>query len=154
MAKAVARNSTQFMTLFGSASQYGLRTAVAMALATLLATNFHMLAPYWAAISVIAIMNPYIGATYKKGIYRIIGTIMGAIIGLILANYSANNVIVLLFCAFAILFIGQYFTQTSKYAYAFLLGSVAALMVTVSIITGPRIGKSQTRNKSTRGRPG
>lgn len=117
--------------------QLAIRTACAMTLATYLSAFLHFDAPYWAVISVVTIMNPYVGATLKKGFFRIIATVFGAFLGVALANLNLSNVVSFLFVIFCVTFITYYFVNIARYSYAFLLTGVTFLFVFGSLALGP-----------------
>ncbi len=129
---------TLFSTANAEASIFAIRTSIAMLTAAFLAFFFHFSAPYWAVITVIALMNTYTGLTIQKGIYRVMGTIAGAMIGLILARWI-NDIYTLLIIVLTTIFIFQYFSEISPYRYAFILCSVTTFMVLGSIVSGPDV---------------
>jgi uncharacterized membrane protein YccC len=65
----------------------------------------------------IVIITPSVGATFKRGLHRIIGTIIGAAVAwltLIIATY-ANAVAILLTFTFVFCFIATYLQYSSLY---------------------------------------
>ncbi len=118
------------------AHKYGLRTAVAMVLAAYVAVLLHLQAPYWSVISVIMVMNPYIGMTTNKVIQRIIATILGAVFGLIITSVMTINLPMLLAIAFLAIAISQYFILTTDSPYVFLLGGLSFMLVVGSTPSG------------------
>lgn len=118
---------------------HALRTALGMVLATFIAAALHFSAPYWAAITVVAIMSPYASTSFNKGLQRLVGTVIGACIGLALASVTNQNIIMLLIVGFLIISIGQYFSNISRTRYAWILGTAAALLVFASMVGGAEI---------------
>ncbi len=72
---------------------------------------------YWTAVTMIVILTPSVGATLKRGIHRIIGTIIGAIVAwltLIMATYT-DPVAILLAVTFVFCFFATYVQYSSLY---------------------------------------
>jgi len=72
---------------------------------------------HWTSVTMIVIITPSVGATLKRGIHRIIGTIIGAGVAwltLIMATY-ANPIAILLSVAFVFCFIATYLQYSSLY---------------------------------------
>ena len=87
--------------------------------------------PYWAAISVVLVMmTPYIGGAYDKGIQRIVGTLMAAVVCYMLYATVQEQWLFMLLLLF---FIGgmNYESTGPKMAYSFLLCSLTIVITTV-----------------------
>ena len=63
--------------------QHAVKTALAAAAAVALAMYFHWERPYWAGITVLVVMLPYLGASLEKSILRLFGTWLGALAGVL-----------------------------------------------------------------------
>jgi uncharacterized membrane protein YccC len=61
--------------------RYALRAAVAATIALFIDKWFHIDHGYWIPFTTLTIMQPYFGATFKKAIDRVIGTILGGFAG-------------------------------------------------------------------------
>lgn len=70
--------------------RYALRAAVAATIALFIDKWFHIDHGYWIPFTTLTIMQPYFGATYKKAIDRVIGTILGGIAGGILLRLPVS----------------------------------------------------------------
>lgn len=57
---------------------FSIKTFIASMLALYLALYFELPRPYWAMASVYIVSNPFVGATRSKGLYRGLGTLLGA----------------------------------------------------------------------------
>ncbi|KKB64346.1 fusaric acid resistance protein [Robbsia andropogonis] len=57
---------------------FSIKTFAAAMLALYLALVFELPRPYWAMASVYIVSNPFVGATRSKGLYRGLGTLLGA----------------------------------------------------------------------------
>ncbi|MBS7543294.1 FUSC family protein [Ancylobacter oerskovii] len=110
---------------------FALRTAVAAVVALAIAYWLELQDPQWAVLTVYLLAQPTAGAALAKGAYRIVGTVLGAAVGLIvLALYSQAPVplvgAIALWLALCF-FIGA---QMRNYtAYGFLLAGYTALLV-------------------------
>lgn len=62
-------------------TRYALRSAVASALALFISLWFKIDHGYWIPFTVIIVLQPYFGATLKKAIDRVIGTVLGGLAG-------------------------------------------------------------------------
>jgi len=62
-------------------TRYALRIAVAASTALFIYRWFHIDHGYWLPFSVIIVIQPYFGATFKKAVDRIIGTLLGGLAG-------------------------------------------------------------------------
>lgn len=66
-------NSDQF--------RYALRVAVVLCIGVFFFKFFEMSHGYWIPLTVIIVIQPYYGATRKKGLERVIGTVAGIVLG-------------------------------------------------------------------------
>jgi uncharacterized membrane protein YccC len=57
---------------------FSVKTFVAAMIALYLGLLFELPRPYWAMASVYIVSNPYVGATFSRGVYRVGGTLLGA----------------------------------------------------------------------------
>ncbi|MCD6063826.1 MAG: hypothetical protein K0R82_1737 [Flavipsychrobacter sp.] len=71
-------------------ARYALRTAVGAAIGLFLAQWYQVDRGYWIPLTAMIVMQPYFGATIKKGIERIIGTVAGSIVGGLLLRIPAG----------------------------------------------------------------
>ncbi len=119
------------------ADKFALRTSIAMVSAALVGFYLHLDKPYWAVITVLMIMSPYVGATIKKSFLRIIGTLLGVGIGLLIIPLTIHSFFLYLCATFLLVFIGLYFGFNSKYYYVFFLCVLTAFMVTAVFLVSP-----------------
>ena len=63
---------------------YGVRFWVSVCLALYIAYSLQLESPYWAGTSAAVVCQPHIGASLRKGWFRMIGTVVGALFILIL----------------------------------------------------------------------
>lgn len=79
--------------LFNSNSlttRYALRSAIAATLALFIYKWFQIDHGYWMPFSVMIVIQPYFGATFKKARDRIIGTLLGGVAGSLLLHFPAG----------------------------------------------------------------
>ena len=115
------------------AFRFALRSAIAAALALFIAKWFHIHHGYWIPFSLMIVIQPYFGATLKKAIDRVAGTILGGIAGGLLLFIPTDLHVkeVMLFFTFVLM---VYYVRR-KY-------SVAAFIVTVNLVLVFNIDKS------------
>ena len=63
---------------------FGFKLLAAVALTVWVALRFDLPRPYWALATVMAVANPLAGATRSKAAYRLLGTALGAVGGLVM----------------------------------------------------------------------
>jgi uncharacterized membrane protein YccC len=69
------------------------RTTIAALASQLIARGLHMPEPYWATVTTIVVMQSSLGAAWKASRTRFAGTVLGAIVGGLLASYFGGNLI-------------------------------------------------------------
>lgn len=75
----------------GHGAHPGVVTAAGVCLATLVALLLRMEDPWWAAISAWMVANPDVQALWLKGLMRIVGTLLGCIVGYVAAVAAIGN---------------------------------------------------------------
>jgi len=71
-------------------TRYAIRSAVAATVALFLYKWFHIDHGYWLPFSVMIVIQPYFGATFKKAIDRVGGTLLGGLAGGLLLHTPAG----------------------------------------------------------------
>ena len=86
-------------------TRYALRSAIAATLALFIYKWFHIDHGYWLPFSVMIVIQPYFGATFKRGRDRIVGTLLGGITGSLLLHLPTGLHIkeVILFLTFILM---------------------------------------------------
>ena len=112
-------NTTSFTT------RYALRSAIAATIALFIYKWFNIDHGYWMPFSVMIVIQPYFGATFKKAIDRVVGTVLGGIAGSLLLHLPAGLHIKegILFLTFVLM---VYFVR-KQYA-------VAAFVITLNLV--------------------
>ncbi|MGN6551041.1 MAG: FUSC family protein [Pararhizobium sp.] len=110
---------------------FSLKAFAAAMLALYIAFAADLSNPYWALTTVYVVSQPYAGAIRSKATFRIVGTLMGAAVGIALGGlFGAAQLpmiagLVLWFC-----FCGYFaISERSPRNYMFLLGGMTALLV-------------------------
>jgi len=70
------------------------RTAVAAVVSLLVARLFRLQEAYWAPITTLVITQSSLGAALAVSWQRLIGTVLGAVVGAALASYFEHNVLI------------------------------------------------------------
>lgn len=106
-------------------TKYSLRTGIAAAFAMFIYKAFNIHFGYWLPFTLMIVAQPYITATIKKGIDRVIGTVVGGIAGSIFLLFPTGLFIkeFLLFISF----LGTTYFLGKKY-------SIAVFFITLNLV--------------------
>ncbi|MEM1155849.1 MAG: FUSC family protein [Pseudomonadota bacterium] len=116
-----------------------LKTALATIIACFVALFIHAQQPYWAGISAFIVMHNTAGSTIFTSIMRVIGTVSGAALGVLLVGFMVNHSPLFLLVIAIVTFFGNYLTTFSKrYAYAWIFVYVTALLVLIGALENPQ----------------
>ena len=110
------------------------RTAVAAVASLLAARLFRLPESYWAPITTLVITQSSLGAAFAVSWQRFVGTILGAVVGAIVASYFGPHMLVFGACVF-ILGLLCAVTRSDRSAYRF--GGVTLAIVLLVPRTGP-----------------
>ncbi len=122
-------NSLQSKTAFKSASACTLAVWVALLL--------DIPDAFWAGITALVVLKPHIGATIERSWSRLLGSILGAILGMIVVSLFADSPCLFLASLFIIVTLGLAESSQAKNQYAWILGIATFLMVTLSTFYNP-----------------
>ncbi|WP_109477155.1 FUSC family protein [Paraburkholderia sp. C35] len=118
---------------------FSLKTFAAGMLALYIAFYFDLPRPYWALASVYIVSNPFVGATRSKALYRVFGTVLGALASVLLVPpfaetpYLLSAVIALWTGLFVYISIS---TRTAR-SYVFLLASYSLSVIALPALSNP-----------------
>jgi uncharacterized membrane protein YccC len=112
-------------------------TALAVALATTVALALRVDAPWWAAISAFVSIRATAPASLQRGALRIIGTTIGAVVGLLLCPWLIEDPVALSLTLMVVGTLGVLGLQVSGHGYAWLLGAVTTVMVLLGALSDP-----------------
>lgn len=120
------------------AFRYGLKFGLAGVLAVFIALLIRLQMPTWALFTVFVLMiAQYVGAIAEKSLFRIIGTVIGAVLGYVVtASFEQQPVIYLSIVGLVVAFCTAMFGQ-SRYPYAFLLCGMTMTVVASNGLGNP-----------------
>lgn len=123
--KYLLRNAGFLFNFSTLTTRYALRSAIAAAIALFIYKWFHIDHGYWLPFSVMIVIQPYFGATFKKAIDRIAGTLLGGLAGSLLLRLPTGLHIkeAILFLTFILM---VYYIR-KKYAFA-------AFVITLNLV--------------------
>jgi uncharacterized membrane protein YccC len=125
------------LTLSGLRARVATAAALAVGVAILLALALRLQDVFWAGISAFVCTQASQPQSVKKGIHRIIGTLLGATAALICfppVAFDHVATMLLLFVAGSAAIAGS---LVSRYSYAWLLGGITAIMVILGALDDP-----------------
>jgi uncharacterized membrane protein YccC len=125
------------MRLVGERGRISAATALAVTLATVLALAVNVDDVWWAAISAFMCSQATAPASVRRGILRILGTIAGAGLSLMLSPWLAGDQVALSLALFSFSTAGMLGMLVSRHGYAWLLGGVTADMVLMALLSDP-----------------
>ena len=108
--------------------QIALKSCLALVLGLAIALQLNW-KPSFGAILVCVLQTPALGATFKKGILYIAGTLSGAIVGLVLVALFAHDRAAFIVAAALLITFGIYRQQMSRDSYAWLIFNVTLILV-------------------------
>ena len=112
-------------------------TAVLMALYIAFASNLER--PYWAMFTVFIVANPLTGAVRSKTVFRLLGTVIGAGMALLLLPPLVDAPVLLTFAISLWVGLCVYMSLQDRrpHSYAFLLAGYTAVIVGFSVVNTP-----------------
>src|ERR1700756_3658330 len=133
---AKARPLEEALSAAGPSLLFGLRLWASVCLALYIAFWFELDNAYWAGTSAAIVCQPQLGASLRKGWFRVIGTIVGAVVIVVLTacfpqdrvGYLASLALFCALCAFAATVLRNF----ASYAAA-LAGTTAAIIAAANL---------------------
>ena len=125
------------LTATGPRARRCAMTALAVALATTAALVLQVDEAWWAAISAFVCSQATAPASIQRGILRIVGTIVGATLALLVSPLLQDDSVALSLALFAVSTVGVLGLQVSPFGYAWLLGAITADMVLMALLSDP-----------------
>lgn len=119
------------LTLRSFTLRHALRLATISAVAVAIAKLLHIPNGGWTALTILFILRPDYGTTRKRTLQRILGTVIGATLGMLLITVLHINLLV--FPVMMILFFFCFVNQENNYA-IFVLFLTAFIMIMYSLI--------------------
>ncbi len=122
--------------------------AFCIALAVFIAKFANFPAPYWAGVSAMMVVTPTLSGIIRKGLMRLIGTCLGAFLGLMVIKLGIGEMPWLFFCLLFISIAAPLWQMHgSRYPYAWLIGGITCDMVMLAGLLHPEhtLAYAQTR---------
>lgn len=119
------------------ASIVGLQMGLSGLICLLLLQYYHLHEGFWAVVTVSSITRPNLSATVIKSALRLVGTLVGAIVGFILAKHIGYSPFELFFTILIFSFTTTYIgLQTRPYNYLSVVAGFSAVIVIASFVLG------------------
>ena len=125
------------MTWRGARGLEATEAAASVTLATLAALAIHSDNPWWAAISAFMATRASGSATISRALMRVAGSIAGAVAALIALRLFVYQSLPFLLCLFVFSCVGSIGFVTSRYGYAWLIGTITACLVMLMCFDQP-----------------
>lgn len=125
--KYLGSNIRQMFNFDTSSSKYSLRLGVAAAIGLIISRLvFPTTNGYWIPFTIFIVSQPFFGATFKKGLDRSIGTIVGAIVGTLLLLIPFQEIlrpaIILISAILMIYYLKKSYSRAAFFMTLFLIG--------------------------------
>jgi uncharacterized membrane protein YccC len=112
--------------------------SLSVTLAVLGALALHSDEPWWAGISAFMVTRASFATALSRGLMRVAGSIVGAVIGVIVLHLFVYQSLPFCLSLFVIACIGFFGFAISRYSYAWLIGAVTANLVMLIAFTDPQ----------------
>lgn len=125
------------LSFTGARGCMSLTAALSVGVAILLALALRLDTVFWAGISAFICLQANHPQSLRRGLLRLVGTFTGAAVALLmfpLVAYDPAGTLVLLFCAATLGILGS---LASTYSYAWLLGGLTTLIITLGALNDP-----------------
>lgn len=120
------------------AFRYGIKFGLAGVVAVFLALLIKLQEPTWALFTVFVLMiAQYVGAIGEKSVFRLLGTVIGGLIGYLLTSSLEQSPVIFLFLVGVVVATGTAMFGQSRYPYAFLLCSMTVVVVVSNGLANP-----------------
>ncbi|MDE1991337.1 MAG: FUSC family protein, partial [Rhizobiaceae bacterium] len=113
--------------------------AAAVGISIVLALLLRLNDPWWAGISSFMCVQASHPQSWQKGALRIIGTLIGAALGFILVPWVVYNPVATVLLLFSVGTISILGALLSPHSYAWLLGGITMMMVTLGSLNDPAL---------------
>ena len=120
------------------AVRHGIKFGVAGVLSLFIALSLRLAEPAWAVMTVFVIMfAQFVGAVAEKAVMRVIGTIVGGVIGYLLTAGLEQQPVLYLLLVGGVVGFGTAMFGYTKYPYAFLLCALTTMVVASNGMSDP-----------------
>ncbi|WP_309396529.1 FUSC family protein [Cerasicoccus maritimus] len=119
--------------MLSTRAKEAIKPAVAIVITYWIALSASWMNPHWAAMTVALVALPTVDETVKKGLERLLGTIPGCLVALVILVIAANERWLLVFLASSWIFVATYLKQVDKErAYFWQIAGVVSLIILAS----------------------
>lgn len=125
------------LTWRGPRARESLKAALSVMLAVALARLLRLDDLWWVAFSGYMVMRSSFDETLRRGVYRVGGTVLGAVLGIGVALVLANHPLWRIAWIFIISAVTLYFAFLSRYGYAWLFLGITHVMVLAFAVLVP-----------------
>jgi uncharacterized membrane protein YccC len=115
-----------------------LAAALSVAVAVLAALVLHSDQPWWAAISAWMVTRSSLAVALSRGVMRIVGSAVGAVIGVIIIGFFVYQPLPFCLCLFTMAWVGLYGFATSRHGYAWLVSAITGNLVMLMALDQPQ----------------
>jgi len=120
------------------AVRQGIKMALAGVIGFAIALWLRLPNPTWCIFTVVVLMlAQYVGAIAEKAMLRAVGTVVGAVLGILLVGNFANDPSLMVGVTFLVAAFGTMMFGGNLYPYAFFLGSLTMLVVVGTTMENP-----------------
>src|SRR5271163_3309206 len=133
---------TEFRSLEagGPRGTAALAAAMSVSLAVLAAFLLHSDEPWWAAISAWMVTWSSLAVSLSRGAMRIIGSIVGAAIAVVLIGLFVYDPLPFCLSLFVMAWVGLFGFATSRHGYAWMIGAITGDLVMLIALDHPQTG--------------
>jgi uncharacterized membrane protein YccC len=131
----------------GPRGRLALEAASSVAVAVLIALCLHADQPWWAAISAFMVTQSSLAASVPRAAMRIVGSALGAAVGVIATGWFAYDQPALCLCLFAVAWVGLFGFAVSRFAYAWLISAITGNLVVLMALDEPQTAFSIAVNR-------
>jgi uncharacterized membrane protein YccC len=126
-------------SLYGDpAIRHGIKLALAGTLAFFVSLLIRLETPIWSLLTVMVIMiAQYVGAIAEKSFYRILGTVIGAVIGFLLTGALEQSPVIYLLAVGAVVAVSVTMFGQSRAPYAFFLCGLTVTVIASNGMANP-----------------
>lgn len=115
------------------------KTAVGLIIAWGLVLWFGWPDPFLAPLAVLFLQTPYLGASLRKGLMRVFGTLAGAFVILVLLAWFIQDPWVLLGALSLLIGLAVYQISASRYGYAWFMVAITATIIAADAVPAPEL---------------
>ncbi len=120
------------------ALRYGIKFGVAGVIAVAISLTLRLQEPTWALFTVFVLMiAQYVGAVAEKSVFRLIGTVIGGVLGFLITGALEQNPLIFLLLNGTVVAVCSAMFGQSRYPYAFLLCGLTTVVVSSNGMANP-----------------